>query len=145
MDLLVGTQVAWAPEPYPLHRACRIAARAYRGLPAGTDYRSPFSFFTDRMTREKRPVTVLLAEDDVDDQTLIKRAFARSRLVNDVRIVENGEELMDYLHRRGTYMDPERAPMPCPPARRCCGERTCRYISVSRSRLKGWIQNTGGR
>lgn len=64
------------------------------------------------MTRETKSVTILLAEDDVDDQTLIKRAFERSRFVAEVRTVDNGEELMDYLHRRGTYEDPQRSPWP---------------------------------
>jgi hypothetical protein len=35
-----------------------------------------------------------------------------SRLANDLRHVENGEELMDYLHRRGGYADPEKSPTP---------------------------------
>lgn len=64
------------------------------------------------MTDQNKPVTILLAEDDVDDQTLIKRAFSRSHLVNSVRVVENGEELMDYLNQRGAYSDPEAAPRP---------------------------------
>ena len=64
------------------------------------------------MTEERIPVTILLAEDDADDQTLIKRAFERSHFVNEVRIVDNGEELMDYLHRRGGYAGADRAPRP---------------------------------
>lgn len=64
------------------------------------------------MTPERPFVTVLLAEDDVDDQTLIRRAFTRSSFVNDVRIVDNGEELMDYLHRRGRFAGPDAAPRP---------------------------------
>jgi two-component system response regulator len=64
------------------------------------------------MTPARKTFTVLLAEDDADDQALIKRAFERSRFVNDVRIVENGEELMDYLQHRGAYTDPAEAPWP---------------------------------
>lgn len=64
------------------------------------------------MTYDQKPVTILLAEDDVDDQTLIKRAFTKSRFVNDVRIVDNGEDLLDYLHHRARYADPESAPRP---------------------------------
>jgi len=32
--------------------------------------------------------------------------------VNDLRFVVNGVELMDYLHQRGDYSDPERSPRP---------------------------------
>jgi CheY-like chemotaxis protein len=39
-------------------------------------------------------------------------ALAESRLANDLRLVEDGEELMDYLHRRGRYSDPADAPRP---------------------------------
>jgi CheY-like chemotaxis protein len=32
--------------------------------------------------------------------------------MNDVRFVEDGEELMNYLHRRGNYSDPDKSPRP---------------------------------
>jgi CheY-like chemotaxis protein len=53
-----------------------------------------------------------LAEDDPDDRLLTKEALAESRLVNDLRFVENGEELMDYLQRRGAFAGPGAAPRP---------------------------------
>ena len=37
---------------------------------------------------------------------LAKDALEESRLANDLRFVEDGEELMDYLRRRGKYADP---------------------------------------
>jgi two-component system, response regulator len=39
-------------------------------------------------------------------------AFAESRLVNPLRFVEDGEQLMDYLYQRGAYADPASAPRP---------------------------------
>jgi CheY-like chemotaxis protein len=39
-------------------------------------------------------------------------ALEESRLANDLRCVEDGEELMDYLHRRGKYAAPNDAPRP---------------------------------
>jgi CheY-like chemotaxis protein len=39
-------------------------------------------------------------------------ALEESRLANDLRCVEDGEELMDYLHRRGKYASPKDAPRP---------------------------------
>jgi DNA-binding response OmpR family regulator len=32
--------------------------------------------------------------------------------MNELRFVEDGEELLDYLHRRGKYTNPETAPWP---------------------------------
>src|SRR5213079_828650 len=58
------------------------------------------------------PVTLLLAEDDPDDRLLARQALEKSRLVNDLRCVEDGEELLDYLHRRGKYADPKESPRP---------------------------------
>lgn len=43
---------------------------------------------------------------------LVKDALEEGRLVVDLRLVEDGEELMDYLHRRGRYTDPNNSPHP---------------------------------
>ena len=60
----------------------------------------------------RKPVTILMAEDDPDDRQMTKEAFAESHLANDLRFVEDGVELMDYLHRRGKYADPATSPVP---------------------------------
>jgi CheY-like chemotaxis protein len=57
-------------------------------------------------------VTILLAEDDADDRLLIKEALAEGRVLNELRAVEDGEELLDYLRRQGRYADPETSPRP---------------------------------
>ncbi len=57
-------------------------------------------------------IVILLAEDDPDDRMLTIRALQQNRLANDIQWVEDGEELMDYLHRRGAYADGARAPRP---------------------------------
>lgn len=44
--------------------------------------------------------TIVLAEDDEDDYFLIARAFQEAGL-HDLRRVKDGEELMDFLSRRG--------------------------------------------
>jgi two-component system response regulator len=59
-----------------------------------------------------RPITILMADDDADDRQMTREAFAESRLANDLRFVEDGEELLDYLKRRGKYIDPADAPRP---------------------------------
>jgi CheY-like chemotaxis protein len=62
--------------------------------------------------REGKPITILMADDDPDDRQLTKEAFEESRLANDLRFVEDGVELMDYLKRRGKYADPATSPRP---------------------------------
>ena len=64
------------------------------------------------MSKSPKPVTILMADDDPDDRQLTKEAFEESRLANDLRFVEDGEELMDYLRRRGKYSDPASSPRP---------------------------------
>ncbi len=59
-----------------------------------------------------RPINVLLAEDDPDDRYLIGEALDESRLNIHLYIVEDGEELLDYLHRRGKYADEIQWPTP---------------------------------
>jgi two-component system response regulator len=60
----------------------------------------------------KKPVTILMADDDPDDRQLTREAFEENHLANDLRFVEDGEELLDYLNQRGKYADPAAAPRP---------------------------------
>jgi CheY-like chemotaxis protein len=60
----------------------------------------------------RKIITILMADDDPDDYLLVERAFKENRLRNDLRFVENGEELMDYLYQRGKYAEPAEAPRP---------------------------------
>jgi CheY-like chemotaxis protein len=64
------------------------------------------------MTKHGKPITILLADDDADDRMFARDALAESRLANDLRMAEDGEELMDYLHRRGKFANPEDSPWP---------------------------------
>lgn len=64
------------------------------------------------MSLNRESLCILLADDDPDDRLLTRRALKKSRLANRIEAVEDGEELMDYLHRRGTYTDPEVSPRP---------------------------------
>ncbi len=64
------------------------------------------------MSNNARSITILLADDDADDRMMAGDALEESRLANDLRFVEDGEELMDYLCRRGRYAAPEVAPRP---------------------------------
>jgi CheY-like chemotaxis protein len=52
---------------------------------------------------EHRSITILMADDDEDDRVLTADALKQSRLINDVRFVVDGDDLMHYLHRTGAY------------------------------------------
>ena len=64
------------------------------------------------MSASARPITILIADDDADDRMMASEALEESRLANDLRFVEDGEELLDYLYRRGKYSDPDSSPRP---------------------------------
>ena len=64
------------------------------------------------MDPQKRKAVILLAEDDEDDYLLAKDVFQDSETPHDLRWVKDGEELMDYLSRRGRYQKPEDSPRP---------------------------------
>jgi CheY-like chemotaxis protein len=63
-------------------------------------------------TPNKNLVTILMADDDADDRKLTKEAFEENHLANDLRFVEDGEQLLDYLYHRGKYANPDDAPRP---------------------------------
>ena len=64
------------------------------------------------MRERRRHITILCAEDDPEDRMLIEDAMEDSRLVNDLHFVEDGEQLMDYLYRRGKYAELNNVPLP---------------------------------
>ncbi len=64
------------------------------------------------MPRDRQPITILMADDDADDCLFAKEALEEARLANDLHFVEDGEELMDYLHRRGRFADLNGSPRP---------------------------------
>lgn len=64
------------------------------------------------MKNRGKPVVILMAEDDADDRLLSKEALDEAHLANDLYFVEDGEELVDYLMRKGKYTDTSQAPRP---------------------------------
>lgn len=55
------------------------------------------------MKLDPKTITILLADDDPDDRLLVREAFEESHLLNILETVEDGEELMDYLHQKGKF------------------------------------------
>ena len=64
------------------------------------------------MGSERRPFTILMADDDADDRLLTQEALEESRLVNDLHFVEDGEQLMNYLQRRDSFQHLDSTPLP---------------------------------
>jgi CheY-like chemotaxis protein len=64
------------------------------------------------MRNERKPIVILLADDDEEDRMLACDALAESRLSNEISCVTDGEDLMDYLQHRGRYAPPAEAPRP---------------------------------
>lgn len=60
----------------------------------------------------RRLVVMLIAEDDVGDQILIRETLESSSVPKQVHIVGDGEEALEYLNQSGRYKDPETAPRP---------------------------------
>ena len=57
-------------------------------------------------------MTILLADDDPDDCLLVRDALVAGGVVGSLHTVGDGEELMNYLHRRGTFSAEGAAPRP---------------------------------
>lgn len=55
---------------------------------------------------------ILLVEDDENDVLLLRRAFAKAKVRNPVRVVRDGEEAVAYLSGDGEYADRRRYPEP---------------------------------
>jgi len=60
----------------------------------------------------RNPLTILMAEDDVDDSFLLAEALKNLGCGGKLLLVKDGVELMDYLNRQGKYADRELSPLP---------------------------------
>jgi CheY-like chemotaxis protein len=60
---------------------------------------------------EHRPITILMADDDVDDRDLARDALAESRVLNNLHAVNDGAELLEFVRQEGRYTA-ESAPRP---------------------------------
>jgi two-component system, chemotaxis family, response regulator Rcp1 len=52
-----------------------------------------------------RPIDILLVEDNPGDIRLTQETLTDSKMHNNVIVVNNGEEALAYLYRRGLYRD----------------------------------------
>ena len=57
------------------------------------------------MTNTRKPLMILMAEDDDGHATLIRRNLVRAGVANEVVHVADGQQALDYLFRRGAFAD----------------------------------------
>ncbi|MDX2271718.1 MAG: response regulator [Cyanobacteriota bacterium] len=58
------------------------------------------------------PKSILLVEDNPDDEVLTLRALARNRISNEVIVARDGIEALDYLYGTGIYAGRDLTKMP---------------------------------
>ena len=64
------------------------------------------------MLGNSAPINILIAEDDPNDRLLTQEALAESHTVAELDFVGDGHELLQFLHRQGTYATRAGAPLP---------------------------------
>jgi len=55
------------------------------------------------MSTDKSGIVILMADDDDDDYLLTRKALDESKLLNQLKRVRDGEELIEYLRLEGDY------------------------------------------
>jgi two-component system response regulator len=60
------------------------------------------------ITRNEKPITILLVDDDADCRMLIRDAIAECKVSNNIHEVSNGKEALDFLFRRGQFSNAPR-------------------------------------
>lgn len=60
----------------------------------------------------RKPIIILMADDDEDDRLMTRDALQEIKIPNDVRFVEDGVELLEYLRHQGKYQSVASAPRP---------------------------------
>jgi CheY-like chemotaxis protein len=62
--------------------------------------------------RNNKIIPILVADDDEEDRMLIQDAMEEGKLLNPLHFVVDGQEVMDYLLRKGKFSDAEKNPLP---------------------------------
>ena len=64
------------------------------------------------MAKQHGPFTILMADDDADDCLLAQEALRESGQPHELRIVRDGQQLLDYLRQQGEYQAELPSPRP---------------------------------
>ncbi len=59
-----------------------------------------------------KTIDILLAEDNEADIKITLRAFDKAKIKNNVFVVRNGQEALDFVYHRGQYQDQHKYPRP---------------------------------
>jgi len=59
-----------------------------------------------------KPVDILLVEDNEDHAELTLRVLKNNNLINDIHVVKDGQEALDFVYHQGKYEDAEKYPRP---------------------------------
>ncbi len=62
--------------------------------------------------KKNRLPIVLVAEDSPIDQYFISQIITEEKSNIDIRIVDDGEAVLDYLHHKGEFTEPKSSPRP---------------------------------
>jgi CheY-like chemotaxis protein len=57
----------------------------------------------DPLAEDAAPVAILLVEDDPGDVLMTKEALADAKMANELHVVSNGEEALEFLFQQGQY------------------------------------------
>ena len=58
------------------------------------------------------PLNILLVEDNPDHAELVMRSFRDHHVANKIHHVTDGEMALNFLFRRGDYLEPDKSPRP---------------------------------
>ncbi len=64
------------------------------------------------MQRADSALMILMADDDEDDCFLVESAFREIGIAHDLRFVDDGQQLLDYLYNKGDFADSDKFPKP---------------------------------
>src|SRR3990167_6875443 len=59
-----------------------------------------------------KPIDILFAEDNEADIKITLRAFSKGKIKNNVFVVRDGQEALDFVYHRGAYQDQKKYPRP---------------------------------
>ena len=59
-------------------------------------------------SRRVKPIEILLVEDNPGDVVLTQEAFSEAKILNNLQVVKDGEEALQYLFREGDYQQAKR-------------------------------------
>lgn len=62
--------------------------------------------------KPRRTIHILLVDDDPNHRFLIRKLLSRNNVETEVTELEDGQQTLDYMHRRGIYCDREKFPDP---------------------------------